>query len=897
MLPAVTVPRQPARMPLLESPAMAPPPDGGARPPRLVGWRRHTLRPVPGPGATLMLVPSRGALPGGPSLLSIPVRASAPGGLRVLYRRTGPGDDLFLLHELEVRPGESRVQHLVGVPREATALLLQAAAAPGAPPEVGAVEVLEMELLPLTAVLSARWLSRQLREPARLPEKLGNLLRVLVREGVRAAVSGAVASQTARQAGGSWLAEPAPVGDVPAPPPWEGAREAPAATAKRAFDDERRRQLDAFLASGERLAVPAAPEPNISLVVVAYNRAELLLTCLRHVARNASAPAEIIVVDNASADETPSLVAATEGLIHVRNERNVGFVLGCNQGVERASGPYVLLLNSDAFVLPGAIEAAAETMESDPAIGVVGGPLLALDGTLQEAGNLVWRDGSAQGYGRGDDPGRPEYRFRRDVDYVSGAFLLTRRELWTKLGGFDEGYAPAYYEDVDYCFRVWDEGYRVVYEPLAAALHYEYGSSAGAAAAAEAMRRGRRVFVERHGGTLRSRPKRGATSLLTGRSRPRGGRVLVVDDRVPLAVMGSGSPRMAAILRGLVALDREVTFYPGLPFSGSWQEVYAEVPREVELMLGWDRRLLGRFLEERRGHYDHVMISRAHNMAILDQLLRRDPDLLADAVVIYDAEAIGAMRAVTEPAARGARLSEDEARALVRAEAAVASRADRVASVSAAEARAFRDAGVSDVHLLPHAVPIRPTRTPFAERRSFLFVGRLSEDLSPNADGLRWFVEKVWPGIREALEDPAELLVAGRTSPTLSGLAGDGVRLLGAVDDLTPLYERARVFVAPLRFSAGIPLKILEAASYGVPVVATDLLRDQLGWTAGEELLSAAVGDAAAFTERCLHLFGNPQLWEAVRERALSRVAATATMERFTEALERIVGPGPHDRG
>ncbi|HEX2032409.1 MAG TPA: glycosyltransferase [Actinomycetota bacterium] len=862
-------------------------PGGAPRPPRLVGWRRHRLLAVAVPGG-LLLRPAGPSLPGGPSLLSVAVRAPGPGGLRLVCRRGGDRVTR-LVHEIDVPAGESRLQHLVGLPRDATQLFLEAPAG-GPPPAVGAVEVLELGPLALTSVLSARWLARQLREPSRLPEKVANLGRVLARGGIRGAVAGLVASESARQSGSVPAPAPAIPGQAPAWPPWEGARHAPpAAVTKAAFDEARRRELRSFLAGAEPLPVPRSDHPTVSIVIVLYNRADLALQCLRRVAATADLPAEVVLLDNASTDETSSLLELVDGAIVVRNHENVGFLRACNQGVERASGTHVLLLNSDAFLLPGGLRAAVETIGADPAIGVVGGPLVALDGTLQEAGSLVWGDGACRGYGRGDDPGRPEYRFRRDVDYVSGAFLLTRREVWTELGGFDAAYEPAYYEDVDYCFRAWDAGYRVVYEPLAAAVHYEYGSSGGAAAA-DAMRRGRRIFLERHGEALRGRPTPDASPLAV---RSRGARrpVLVIDDRVPLAVMGSGSPRMAAILRGLVALDRAVTFFPGLPFPGSWEEVYAELPREVEVMLGWHRGLLGRFLRERPGLYEHVIVSRAHNMAILGDLLSRDPDLLGDAVLAYDAEAIGAMRAVTESAARGG-VSPDEARRLVEAETGVAARADRVASVSAAEARAFREAGVGEVHILPHAVEPRPTSAAFRVRSAFLFVGRLSEDLSPNADGLRWFVDEVWPGIRSELGD-VELLVAGRASPTLSGIARDGVRLLGAVDDLTPLYEAARVFVAPLRFAAGIPLKILEAASFGVPVVTTDLLRGQLGWTHGRELLSAPVGDAGSFRRHSVALFTDEALWSRLRRNALRRLAESATMEAFVAALDDLVRPKP----
>src|SRR5205085_6064186 len=113
--------------------------------------------------------------------------------------------------------------------------------------------------------------------------------------------------------------------------------------------------------------------------------------------------------------------------------------------------------------------------------GAVGGKLVFPDGRLQEAGSIIWSDGSGDAYGRGGDPASPEFNFARPVDFCSGALLLTPRSLFERLGGFDERYRPAYYEDADYCARLWARGYTVRYEPAAVAIHHEFGSVASRA--------------------------------------------------------------------------------------------------------------------------------------------------------------------------------------------------------------------------------------------------------------------------------------------------------------------------------------------------------------------------------------------------------------------------------
>jgi GT2 family glycosyltransferase len=184
--------------------------------------------------------------------------------------------------------------------------------------------------------------------------------------------------------------------------------------------------------------------------------------------QSVSSKIEIILVDNASTDETTDMLSRIDGIHVIVSDVNEGFLTATNRAADVARGRAFLLLNNDAFVRPGAIEAAFATLKEEPNAGAVGGRLILPNGALQEAGSVIWSDGSTQGYGRGIDPESGEAMFRRDVDYCSGAFLMTPAAVWSRLNGFDPVYAPAYYEEVDYCMRVAEIGLRTIYEPEAA---------------------------------------------------------------------------------------------------------------------------------------------------------------------------------------------------------------------------------------------------------------------------------------------------------------------------------------------------------------------------------------------------------------------------------------------
>ena len=429
-----------------------------------------------------------------------------------------------------------------------------------------------------------------------------------------------------------------------------------------------RSELRSFLATGHVLRLPRPEAPLVSVVVVVYNRAELTFQCLRSLAVNADVAFELIVVDNASSDETAALLDRVDPVTVIRNDTNLHFLRGCNQAARAARGEYLLFLNNDACLLPGSLAAAVRTIRSSPDIGTVGAKIVLLDGTLQEAGSIVWGDGSCQGYGRGDSPLAPPYMFQRDVTYSSGAFLLTRRDLFAGAGGFDERFAPAYYEEVDYCMRLWQAGQRSVYDPQVVAYHFEFGSSASPDSAIELQRLHRSKLAEKHARALASLPSPGTASVIAARSAPDRRRVLVVDDRVPHQFLGSGFPRSRAILQSMVSEGLRVTFYPMTMAEESWPSVYQDIPRTVEVILDSGAPGLEAFLRERSGFYDVVLVSRPHNMEVFRRVWDAHPEWLSNARVVYDAEAIFALREIARREVLGDALPASEAERLIAAE-------------------------------------------------------------------------------------------------------------------------------------------------------------------------------------------------------------------------------------
>lgn len=630
--------------------------------------------------------------------------------------------------------------------------------------------------------------------------------------------------------------------------------------------------------------VQAPGRIDVSVVMVLYNQVAVSHAALRALADQRGVNLELIVIDNASTDATPDLLAMLQGARVIRQTENLGFLRASNLGASVARGRHILLLNNDALVHRDALARAVRTLDAQPAVGAVGARIVLPSGRLQEAGCLCLRDGSTRGVGRGADPLDHAFAFEREVDFCSGAFLMVRASAWRALGGFDVRYAPAYYEDTDVCLRLWAAGWSVVYAPSVWVTHLE-GASASQDHVNRWIAQRRKIFVRRHRRFLETRPRPFEVRLWRDRFyRTDVLRVLVIDNEVPHTRAGGGLPRARAIVQALAPFH--VTFFPMWTVRDSWDAVYATLSPRVEVIQGSGAQGLAAFLRQRAGSFDAVWISRPPNMQVLRDVLQREPALLGGARLIYDAEAVFARRDVLKAQVQGHPLSRLAAARHVQRELALAAGADAVVSVSDDEAALFRDQGIKTVRVLMHSQPLRRRVPAFAPRQGLLFVGSIAPD-SPNEDSLVWFIESVMPRLRAYFDAPPLLTVVGecRSARVLS-LAGPGWRWVGMQDDLAPWYDAARVFVAPTRFAAGVPTKVIEAAGNGVPVVATTLLAQQLGWDG--QALSAA-DDPGDFARILAQLYRSPALWRRQQRAARDRLAQQADPIRFAQEVQDLV--------
>ncbi|RYY94326.1 MAG: glycosyltransferase, partial [Comamonadaceae bacterium] len=607
-------------------------------------------------------------------------------------------------------------------------------------------------------------------------------------------------------------------------------------------------------------SVPTSSAPRASIVIPVFGAFAHTLACLRAIAAYPPAsPFEVVVVDDASPDDSLACLRAIDGVrVHARTE-NGGFIAACNDGASLARGDVLVFLNNDTVPQPGWLDALLDTFAAHPDAGLVGAKLLYPDGRLQEAGGVVFADGSGWNYGRFDDPADCRYAYLRDADYVSGAAIAIPRTLFERLGGFDARYAPAYYEDTDLAFAVRAAGLRVLVQPASVVVHDE-GTSAGTdinVGPKAAQVRNQAVFAAKWHAALVTQLPAGSVptpALLHRRQR----QVLIIDALTPQPDRDSGSLRLVNLMRLLIEEGAHVVFVPA---NRSADGVYTAALQRMGVEC-WHAPHAARFpawLREHGPRFDVALVSRHYVASEMLPLLRKyapNARVLFDTVDLhYLRERRAAELAGDAPALRAATRTRDLELALIRD-------ADATLVVSEVERTLLAaDAPDAKVRVLSNLHREAPQGPAWARRQGLLFVGGFRHP--PNVDAVLWFAREVLPRIR-AMQPSIDVHCVGGDVPNEIARLADlpGMRIHGHVPDLQPLLDGSRVSIAPLRYGAGVKGKVNQAMAHGLPVVATAAAVEGMHLRDGDDVLVA--DDAAAFAEAVLRLHDDEALWASL---------------------------------
>lgn len=649
-----------------------------------------------------------------------------------------------------------------------------------------------------------------------------------------------------------------------------------------------RRKAEHFLPLFARapMSFASVETPELSVVMPAHNRLATTLTSLASLRYAYPGQIELILIDAGGNLETGQIERFVDGAWLLRLGVELGPTRSRNAGLHNAGAEAVLFLGSEVELAPGAVAAALRRLRSDPAIGAVGAKVIAADGRLREAGSIITKDGTAVAYCAGGSPLTPEANFTRTVDFCSSSFLLARAALLSDLDGFNADFVTPRYTDADLGARIASAGFRVVYDP--AITVHDYAPDEPDEIATEADRN---AFAEKHVEWLAARADAETTAEVFTRTPECHRRVLFVESMVPSRMLGSGFVRSNDIVQSIASLGWAVTVFPLRECAFDLASLYRDIPDTVEIMHDHTIDDLANLLADRAGYYDLIWVSRTHNLDEISVILDGIGGGGRRPHIILDTEAISAVRDAQRVKLSDGESSFDFGVALAR-EFASARRCHGIVAVNPDEAEQLRGLGHHNVKIVGHTRVVTPTPRPFVEREGLLFVGAIRELGSPNYDGLSWFVDSVLPLVEAQLGWETRLTVAGDLGDNVTldrFRENQRVTLRGMVPDLEPLYDSHRLFIAPTRYGAGLPYKLYEAASFGLPVVATDLLCRQMGWENGRDLVAVSHHDPVGFAETIVALYRSRVRWQGLRDNALARLRAENNADDYAEAVRAVL--------
>ena len=639
----------------------------------------------------------------------------------------------------------------------------------------------------------------------------------------------------------------------------------PASTLSEVEQDAVLEQLVSPMDIAKTIHLYVSNSPLVSIIIPIYGQIDYTLQCLFSIASNQPQAAfEVIIIDDCSPDNSVEVLTNVKSIRLIRNAENQGFIRSCNTGASVAQGEYLYFLNNDTEVTSGWLDELLRTFQEFPGTGLAGSKLIYPDGRLQEAGGIIWQDGSAWNFGHSQDPLLPIYNYAREVDYCSGASIMVPKVLFEELGGFDEQYLPAYCEDSDLALKIRDQGYRVIYQPLSTVIHYEgitSGTDTSQGIKAYQIENTKKLY-DRWKNRLQAHQPAGI-DVDNAKDRCAIHRVLVIDHCTPTPNQDAGSLTVFNSMLLLREMGFQVTFIPEnnflyLPdYSAALQRVgievlYAPYVTNIEQHLG-----------ECGSRYNLVFLFRPD---VVNCHLESVRYFCSNAKVLYHTVDLHFLRMFREAELQADEVKQKAAMAMKRRELAAVCGVDASIVHSTAELELLRTKlPDAELYVFPLIMNVQGTSKTFADRKDIVFVGGYQHN--PNVDAVQYFVTEVMPLLRQQLPDVRFHAVGSKAPLEIQALASKDVIIVGFVEELPPLLDKMRVSVAPLRYGAGIKGKIGSAMAVGLPVVATSLAAEGMSLTNGENILVA--DSAEAFTDAIVKLYQDEALWNRISQNSV----------------------------
>ena len=636
----------------------------------------------------------------------------------------------------------------------------------------------------------------------------------------------------------------------------------------------------------ETLVFPKVENPIVSIIIPVYNQFHYTYACLKSILENTQDVSyEVIIADDVSTDKTMEIGDIIKNITVVRNEQNLRFLLNCNNAARYARGKYIHFLNNDTQVQEKWLSSLVQLIESDESIGMVGSKLVYPDGRLQEAGGILWRDGSAWNYGNGADPSAPEYNYVKEADYISGASIMISKKLWEQLGGFDEHFVPAYCEDSDLAFTVRKAGYKVMYQPLSVVVHCEgvsNGTDLDSGLKAYQVENSKK-FYEKWKDVLEAEHYPNAENVFTARDKSREKKcVLIVDHYVPHFDKDAGSKTVYQYIKLFCQSGYNVkfigdNFYRHEPYTTILEQLGVEVLVGNYYANHWKD-----WVKANAKHIDFVFLNRPHIAVNYIDFIRKN----TNAKIMYYGMDLHFLREMREYELTGNQELKKSAEEWKKKELDIMRSVDVVYYLSEVEISIIHELDSTiNANLLPIYIfeMIDKLNYNSTQRKDLMFIGGFVH--RPNADAVLWFHDEIWPIVKGKNKNIKIFILGSNPPDEIKNLNSEDFIIKGFVSDeeLDQIYSQIRLSVVPLRYGAGIKGKVVEAMQHQVPVITTTVGAEGLDV---EGKVLCVEDEASLFANRIIELYDDAELLADYSKREVKFINDNFTIAAAKKILD-----------
>jgi len=629
--------------------------------------------------------------------------------------------------------------------------------------------------------------------------------------------------------------------------------------------------------------------PTVTIVIPVYNNFDYTYNCLKSIFNHSGDDIdyEIIIANDNSDDLTVYIEKIVHNVKIISNIENLKFLRNSNNAAKFSRGKYILFLNNDTQVQDNWLFPLVTLIEKDNYIGAVGAKLISENCLLQEAGGIIWNDASAWNYGRDKNPAMPEYNYVKEVDYISGAMIMVKKEIWERLGGFDEIYMPAYCEDSDICFSIRKLGFKVLYQPASVVVHME-----GVSHGIDLLKGPKRYQVlnqqklyDKWKDVLIAHHFKRGESVFWAREHCKRKCILVIDRYVPHYDKDAGSRTIYLYIKLFVKLNMKVIFlgenvFPDQPYTFVLQQLGVEVLYGDYYLYNWRNWLRnnGEFL-------DFILTCRSNvSIKYIDYL-----KVFTTAKIIYFNEDMQDLRLRREYEVKKDKSLLKSAKEIEKNERIMFNKADILFVVGTFEEKILKEKFPSKkIFNIPvyyyernDMVSILPN-----ERKNLLFVGGFKH--SPNEDAVLWFYAHSFKQILNKFPDIIWYIVGSNPTEKVLSIQNKHIIVTGYITDdvLMNYYQNCRIFIAPLRYGAGVKGKIIEASYYKIPIITSSIGAEGLSLKENSFLINPTDN---TFTQAVINLYEDYDKLDKLSSNCLNFINNYFSIENAIKVIEKVI--------